>query len=153
MMGKVLAHFETNVNWSDYIGYKVYFTEAVDLESTVTIVRNLNRLNMGPMRTNHGRKSPPFAPYSAALRLSCKSNITAGATIRSAPVTRQPKLKKSQEPKNNDEEQFAWGTLISKSQGFPNIDLFEASTGLGNFVDFVDSSNGERQFQFSKLSC
>ena len=135
-----------NVDFSDYIGYKVCFPEA---EKTTMIVRQMNRLSMGPIRTNQRRQTSPFSPYSAVSGNSKRSNpFTDGMTHPALTATQNSK--KSHKSKQMDIHQSAWGTLISKNPGFPDIPLFAASTGLGEIVDFVDSSTGERETTYSK---
>ena len=135
-----------NVDLSDYIGYKVCFTEA---EKTTTIVRQMNRLNMGPIRTNQPRQRSPFTPYSCASWNSKRSNPVTDVMTDHA-LTATQSSKKADKSKQMDIRQSAWGKLISKNPGFPDIPLFAVSTGLGEIVDFVDSSTAERETTCSK---
>ena len=135
-----------NVDLSDYIGYKVCFTE---VENTTIIVQQMNRLNMGPIRTNQRRQSSAFAPYAAASWNSKRSNPVTDVMTDHA-LTATQSSKKADKSKQMDIRQSAWGKLISKNPGFPDIPLFAASTGLGEMVDFVDSSTAERKKTYSK---
>jgi hypothetical protein len=139
------------VDLSDYIGYKACFTEAVQVDSTATIVKGMTRLSMGPVRTHQEKHTAYFTPYSTAARFSQKSNSPFGATIRSAP-NRTLKSKKLETSKSNDASKSPWAKLKSKTDNVPDISLFLESTGLGELVDHVDYRTGERTTDYSKSS-
>ena len=139
MMGTVTSRVSGDVKLSDYIGYKVHFTEAINHEITMTIVRDMTRLNIGPVRTNLRKKSSPFAPYSAATRRSQKSQSSKSeGSIADRTDVEQ------------NSPQSPWGKLLSITKGFPDISLFVASTGVGEIVDVVDVATGERETTSSK---
>jgi hypothetical protein len=148
MMGKeVESHSASIVDGADYIGYTAKFTEAVDL---ATMVKDMDSLNMGPVRTNPRQKRSPFAPYSASARPSKRSNAFTTTAVESAPTKRS---KSSDDLKPWGEP--SWGKLISKTEGFADISLVLNSTGLGNQMDFVDFRTGERENSYSEplFSC
>ena len=142
MMGTVTSRVSGDVKLSDYIGYKVHFTEAINHEITMTIVRDMTRLNMGPVRTNLRKKASPFAPYSAATRRSQKSQSSKLEGSIADQITSTDVEQKS--------PQLPWGKLLSVTKGFPDIFLFVASTGVGEIVDIVDMATGERELHPSE---
>jgi len=144
MMGKVASQSSSTVDLSDYIGYKVCFTEAVNLEGT--IVRDMNRLNIGPMRTNQGPRRSPFAPYYATARRLLKSQCSKES--ESSLADQVPSL-----DVERNGPRSPWGKLVSITKGFPDISLFVASTIVGKIVDVVDIITGERKLDPSEHLC
>jgi hypothetical protein len=147
--GKVASQSVSIVDLSDYIGYKACFTEAVQVDSAATIVKDMTRLSMGPVRTRQEKHTAYFTPYSTAARYSQKSNSALGATIRSAP-NRTLKSKKLEASKSNDGPESPWAKLVSKTQNGPDILLFTDSTVIGTIVDQVDIDTGEREKRYSE---
>jgi len=106
----------------------------------------MNRLNMGPIRANQGRRRSPFTPYSVAARRSLKSQSSEESEgfIACEITLRDVKQNNPQSP---------WGKLVSITKGFPDISLFVTSTGVGEIVDVVDIITGERKLDPSKHPC
>jgi len=149
MTGKVGSHSWSLVDLSDYIGYKVLFMDDIDVDSTATIVKNMNHLSMGPIRTSQRDKKSPFTPYSPSARHSKRANTSSDSSAIPDPLS----CKIPKKPNNAEQagQPKSWAKLVSKTEGFPDISLFTNSTGLGKILDSVDYETGEREKRYSKF--
>jgi hypothetical protein len=146
--GKVASQSVSIVDLSDYIGYTASFTEVVPLDSTAAIVKDMDNLSVGPVRTHQRKQTSYFTPYSTG-RHSQKSGSPVEATIRSVP-NRSPKSKKLESSKSHVERQPSpWGKLLSKTDNRPDILLFTDSTGVGKFLNHIDVLTGQRATDYS----
>ena len=138
-------------NIIEYIGYIVEFPNPEGEDSVMAL--GFNRLNIASPRSAIRRNNNFYMPYSLlhSKRPSISEDVNL-KPVRSQIKTAPKRLMLADETPartvNSMISEKPWATLISKTAGYPNVNLSERVTSLGEIVDFVDTHTGERARQY-----
>jgi hypothetical protein len=141
---------------ADYIGYVVEFPGAESDDIPVTTA--LNNLNITSPRSAKRKANHFYSPYSPSKRRGRSAMATmrkvSFSQAETVPLRRATSLEAATNadvetvvvPQERQEEQpKPWGTLVSRTQGKPDIELRRSTTGIGHIFHYVDVETGERQ--------